>query len=695
MAASPVRYENKDGVGIITVDNPPLNVLSQAVRSGLISALKEAADDTSASAVVLVGAGRSFTAGADISEFGSAPKEPDLNDICEALENLPKPLVAALHGTPMGGGLEMALSCHYRVAAKGARIGLPEVKLGLLPGAGGTQRLPRLTGAKAALDMIVSGDPVPAAAAKMAGFVDEVTDGDHLEAAIAFARSKAGAASHAKTRERDDKIEAEKNSAVFAEKRDEIKKRQPGQHAPLRCVEAVESAFRFDFAEGLKRERQLFAEAMQDDQSKALIHVFFAEREVAKIPGLPADVKPKEIKSVGVIGSGTMGGGIAMSFVNAGIPVIILDRDEAALERGLGVVKKNYESMVQRGRLDQAAMDARMNAITRTTDYNALADVDLVVEAAFEDMKVKEQVFRELDRVCKKGAVLASNTSTLDIDKIASFTSRPSDVVGMHFFSPANVMRLLEVVRGKDSSPEVIITAMAVGRKIGKVSVLAGNCDGFIGNRMLEKYFTEAAQLIEEGASPADIDRALTRWGMAMGPFAMSDLAGIDVSWHIRQRRIAEGQPYGSALMDRFYEAGRYGQKTSKGFYRYEPGSRVPLPDPESDAIIAAYRKEVSAKPNVVTDEEIVKRMIYALANEGANILEESIAYRSGDIDITYLYGYGFPAWRGGPMKYAELQGLSQVLADIESFEQRFGDRWKPAQYLKSLVAEGKTKWPK
>jgi 3-hydroxyacyl-CoA dehydrogenase len=695
MAASPVIYENQNGVGIIRVDNPPLNVLSQAVRDGLMAAIGQAAADAGAGSVVLTGAGRSFTAGADISEFGAPFKGADINEICAALEDMPKPVVAALHGTPLGGGLEIALACHYRVAAKDARVGLPEVKLGLLPGGGGTQRLPRLAGAKAALDLIASGDPVPAAVAKKAGFVDEVADGDHLTAAIAFAKSKATGASHLKTRERNDKIEADRDSPAFNEKREEIKKRQPGQHAPLRCVDAVEAAFQLPFAQGLKRERQLFGEALQDCQSKALIHVFFAEREVAKIPGLAPSVKPRDVKRVGVIGSGTMGGGIAMSFVNAGIPVLILDRDQASLSRGLGVVAKNYESMVQRGRLDQAAMDARMSALESTVDYSALADADLVIEAAFEDLGVKEQVFHELDRVCKKGAIIASNTSTLDIDKLASFTSRPGDVVGMHFFSPANVMRLLEVVRGKDTNPDVIATAMAVGRKIGKVGVAVGNCDGFAGNRMLEKYLTEAVAMIEEGASPVEVDTALTKWGMAMGPFAMSDLAGIDVSWHIRQRRIKEGKPYGSALMDRFYEAGRYGQKTSKGFYRYERGSRAPLPDPEADALIDAYRKEQGVKTASLSEQEIVKRTIYALVNEGANILEEGIVYRSGDVDIIYLYGYGFPAWRGGPMKYAELRGLAEVLSDVDMFRKRFGDRWTPAPLLKSLVTERKTKWPK
>ncbi len=695
MAASPVKYENKDGIGVITVDNPPLNVLSRDVRDGLMAAVRQAAADTGARAVVIAGAGRTFTAGADISEFGAPFKGADLNKICAAIEDMPKPVVAALHGTPLGGGLEIALACHYRVASKDARIGLPEVKLGLLPAGGGTQRLPRLTGAKVALDLITSGDPISAAAAQRAGFVDEIAEGDHLAAAIALAKSKASLPSHPKTRELNAKIEAERGSPIFDEKRNELKKRQPCQHAPLRCVVAVESAFNVPFAEGLGCERELFYDALQDWQSKALIHAFFAEREAAKIPGLPRNVKPREIKSAGVIGSGTMGGGIAMAFVNAGIPVVILDRDQAALSRGLGVVARNYESMVQRGRLDQAGMDARMGAVRSTLDYGDLADFDLVVEAAFEDMGVKEQVFRDLDRVCKKGAILASNTSTLDIDKIATFTSRPGDVIGMHFFSPANVMRLIEVVHGKQTSADVLATAMAVARKLGKIGVSVGNCDGFVGNRMVEKYITEAMTIVEEGASPSDVDMALTRWGMPMGPFAVCDLTGIDVNWHIRQRRLKEGKNFASPLLDRFYEAGRYGQKTDKGFYRYEPGNRAAFPDPEADAIIEAYRAELGHRVSSVPDQEIVKRTIYALVNEGANILDEGIAYRSGDIDIIYIHGYGFPAWRGGPMKYAELRSLAEVLSDIDMFHMRFGDNWKPAPLLKALVTERKPRWPR
>ena len=693
MSANAVTYENKGGIGVITIRNPPLNALSRGVRDGLLATVRQAEADDNARAIVLTGAGQTFSAGADITEFDSPLKGTEINQICAAIEESPKPFIAALHGTSLGEGLEIALACHYRVASKDARLGLPEVKLGLIPGGGGTQRLPRLTGAKAALDLIISGEPVSAEEAKQAGFVDEVADGDAEAAAIALANSKAGLASHPKTGEQNAKIEAERGSAIFNERRAELKKQKPHQHAPLRCVAAVEAAFELPFKEGLTRERELFYEALQDWQSNALIYAFFAERHASKIPGLSAKVKPREIKSAGVIGSGTMGGGIAMAFANAGVPVVVVERDQAALYKGLGVVAKNYESMVHRGRLSQAEMEARMAAIKSTLDYGALADVDIVVEAAFEDMGVKGAVFRELDRVCKVGAILASNTSTLDIDTIAGFTGRPADVVGMHFFSPANVMRLVEIVHGKQTSPEVLASTIAAAKKLGKIGVSVGNCDGFVGNRMLEKYITEAMLIVEEGASPADVDAALTGWGMAMGPFAVCDLTGIDVNWQVRQRRLSQGRAYASSLLDRFYEAGRLGQKTGKGFYRYE--GRTALQDPAAQAIIAAHRAELGNRVGTVSEQEIVNRTIYALVNEGANILEEGIASRSDDIDVIYIHGYGFPAWRGGPMKYAELRSLPEVLADISVFQTRFGERWRPAPLLKALVRERKPRWPR
>jgi 3-hydroxyacyl-CoA dehydrogenase len=695
MTTGPVRYENKDGVGVITLDNPPLNVLSGEVRDGLLAAVRLAGEDNAARAVVLTGAERTLSAGADITEFDGPLKGADLNEICAAIEELGKPVVAAIHGVTMGGGVEISLACHYRVAAKDARLGLPEVKLGLLPGAGGTQRLPRLAGAKAALDLIISGDPVPAAEALKAGIVDEVAEGDCLAAAVAFAKAKASLSTHPRTRDRNAKIDAGRGAAIFNERREELKKRQPCQHAPLRCVAAVEAAYLLPFDEGLKRERELFHEALDDWQSRGLIHLFFAEREAAKIPALPRGAKPNDIRSVGVVGAGTMGGGIAMALAGAGIPVVVLDRDQASLRKGLDVVAKNFESMVRRGRLDKAGMDARMGAIRGVLDYAELAGADLVVEAVFEDMAVKEQVFRDLDKVCKKGAILASNTSTLDIDAIAGFTSRPEDVVGMHFFSPANVMRLVEVIHGKETSAETLAAAMMAARQIGKIGVSVGNCDGLAGNRMMEKYLTEAIAMVEEGADPADVDAALTRWGMAMGPFAVCDLAGVDVKWQIRQQRLKEGGTFGTPLLDRFYEAGRHGQKSLKGFYGYETGSRTPRPDPEAHAIIEAHREELGVRARSVSEQEIVKRAIYALVNEGARLLSEGVAYRSSDIDVMYAHGYGFPGWRGGPMKYAEFRSLAEVLADIDMFHMRFGERWRPAPLLKTLVTERKPRWPR
>jgi 3-hydroxyacyl-CoA dehydrogenase len=487
-------------------------------------------------------------------------------------------------------------------------------------------------------------------------------------------------------------VAADKGSAAFQEKRAELDKVARGQHAPQRCVDAVEAAFTLPFDQGLERERELFMQCLQHPQSKALIHVFFAERQVSKIPDVPADTPTRPIARAAVLGSGTMGGGIAMCFANAGIPVTILDLNKDALDRGLTIIGKNYAGTVAKGRLSQADMDRRMALITPTTSYDDLATADIIVEAVFEEMEIKRTVFRELDRVAKKGAILATNTSTLDIDAIANETRRPEDVIGMHFFSPANVMRLLEVVRGAKTSKDVIATAMQVGKKIGKVSVLVGNTDGFVGNRMLAYYGTETQNLIEEGALPQQVDKALTEFGLAMGPFAMYDLAGIDVSWRIRQRRLAEGMPYGSALLDRLYLMDRYGQKTSAGWYRYEKGSRAPIPDEHVETMIRNHREVHGITPRAISDEEIVKRSIYALVNEGAKILEEGFALRAGDIDIVYLYGYGFPAWRGGPMKYAELVGLKSVLEDIRSFQAKYGDAvWKPAPLLERLVAEGKS----
>ncbi|MFV3076563.1 3-hydroxyacyl-CoA dehydrogenase NAD-binding domain-containing protein [Niveispirillum fermenti] len=693
----PVRYDRQGAIGIVTIDSPPVNALSQAVRQGVIDCVGQGYADPAVTALVIVGAGRTFIAGADITEFiKGGMADPDLNDVNALIENGPKPVIAALHGTALGGGLEVALSCHYRVAVPKAQVGLPEVKLGILPGGGGTQRLSRLVGAKTAIEMITTGTFLPAAKALALGIIDHVGEGaDPLSVALDFA-TRLPAGPHTRTRDREEKLAADRGTDVFDTARAALAKSARGQFAPQRCVDAVEAAFTLPFDEGLKRERELFTECMAHDQAKALIHVFFAERAVTKIPDLPADVTPRKLEQVAVLGSGTMGGGIAMCFANAGIPVRLLDLDRAALDRGIAVIAKNYAGTVAKGRLSQADMDKRLSLIQPTTDYADLADADLIVEAVFEDMDVKAKVFRRLDEVAKPGAILASNTSTLDLDAIAANTSRPADVIGMHFFSPANVMKLLEVVRGRHTAPDVIATAMGVGRKIGKVSVLVGNCDGFVGNRMVQYYATEAQRLVIEGASVEQVDKAALEFGLAMGPFAMGDLAGLDVMGFIRARRVAAGLIYGTPLSDRI-DPSRKGQKNGRGWYRYEPGSRTPLPDPEITAVVDAYRAERGITPREIGNEEIARRLIYTLVNEGARILDEGMAMRSGDIDIVYIYGYGFPAWRGGPMKFAELSGLDKVLADISRYHadavaagDADGAYWEPAPLLKRLVAEGR-----
>ncbi len=692
-----VHYTRQGDVGFITVDSPPVNALSQAVRQGIGQALAEGLADASARALVISGAGRTFIAGADIAEFlGSGLAEPDLNDINAAIESSPKPVIAAIHGTALGGGLEVALACHYRVATQDAQVGLPEVKLGLLPGAGGTQRLPRLVGVAKALALITSGDFLAATQAQALGLLDHVGSGTPLELATAFAASLPTSPPLPRASLRTDRLGPGDADSVAAA-RQKLADSPPWLHAPQRCIDAVEAAITLPFADGLARERALFWDCMAHDQSKALIHAFFAERAAAKVTGL-GDAKPRPVAQVGVIGSGTMGGGIAMCFANAGIPVTLLDMDKAALERGIGIIARNYAATVAKGRLTQAAMDQRLSLITQTTDYADLSAADLVVEAAYEDMAVKQAVFARLGTVAKPGAVLASNTSTLDIDAIAASSGRPADVVGMHFFSPANVMKLLEVVRGRDSAADAIQTAMGIGRKIGKVAVAVGNCDGFVGNRMLQYYATEAQRLVIEGASVAAVDQAARRYGLAMGPFAMGDMAGLDVMQAIRERRVAEGKIYGTALSDLLTADGRKGQKNGRGWYHYEPGDRTPRPDPAVAAMVDAYRQQHGITPRAIGEEEIQKRLIYALVNEGARILEEGMAQRPGDIDIVYLYGYGFPAWRGGPMKQAELTGLANVLADITRFAQMAGDdptgtHWSPAPLLVRLVAEGRERF--
>jgi 3-hydroxyacyl-CoA dehydrogenase len=690
--AQVVKFERQGNVGVITVDNPPVNALSQAVRQGLQEALRQGLADAAVRAMVIIGAGRTFIAGADIREFGKPMLPPDLNLVINEIAASPKPVVAAIHGTALGGGLEVALGCHWRVAVPSAQVGLPEVKLGILPGAGGTQRLPRLVGAKVALDMITTGDFMPAPKAKSLGILDEIVAGDLLQGAVRFAEGIGGQGTKGRIiAERDDKLaEARANPGMFAEYRASVEKRARGQISPVRCVDAVAASL-LPFDQGMAKERALLTELMASTQSKALIHAFFGEREAMVVPDVPADTPTRPIRTAGVIGAGTMGGGIAMCFANAGIPVTVVETAQAALDRGLDTVRKNYAATVSRGRLDQATMDKRMGLIKGTLDFDALKDVDVVIEAVFEEMPIKKEVFAKLDRVAKPGAVLASNTSTLDVNVIAAATKRPQDVIGTHFFSPANVMRLLEVVRGAKTQKDVIATAMRLGKTLGKVPVLVGVCDGFVGNRMVFQYSREAEFLVEEGALPQQVDKALQDWGLAMGPFAMGDMAGLDVGWRIRKAQAAtrpNDRRY-SHLADLIAEKGRYGQKTGAGWYRYE-GGRTPVPDPEIEKLILAESARLGLQRQPVSDEEIIKRCIYALVNEGAKILEEGIAQRPGDIDIIYLTGYGFPAWRGGPMFYADTIGLDKVAADVRRYHETHGYWWRPAPLLEKLAKEGK-----
>ncbi|MEK7445468.1 MAG: 3-hydroxyacyl-CoA dehydrogenase NAD-binding domain-containing protein [candidate division NC10 bacterium] len=689
---SPVEYQRRGSVGVITINNPPVNALSVAVRQGIADGLSQAIADPQARAVVIIGGGRTFIAGADIREFGKPLQPPDLNEVIRRIEQSPKPVVAALHGTALGGGLEVALGCHYRCAVAAAQVGFPEVKLGLLPGAGGTQRLPRVAGIEAALKMITSGNPIPAAQAAALGLVDEVVPGDLLDGAVASAeRLVAEGRPLRKISEMQDKV-AGVAPAVFDESRKGLARSARGFEAPQRCVDAVQAAATLPFAEGLKRERELFAGLMQGTQSKAQIHIFFSEREIAKIPDVPKETPVTPIRSAAVIGAGTMGGGIAMNFANAGIPVRVLEMSQEALDRGLAVVRKNYAATVEKGRLSQKDMDTRMSLISSTLSYDEIGSADIVVEAVFEKMDVKKQVFGILDRAARPDAILATNTSTLDIDAIAGATSRPGQVIGTHFFSPANVMRLLEIVRGARSSKETIATAMELARKIRKVGVLVGNCDGFVGNRMLHGYAREAEFLLEEGALPQQVDKVIYDFGLPMGPFTMGDLSGLDVGWLIRKGKAATRPKHlrYSPIGDRICEMGRLGQKTGAGWYRYEKGSRAPVPDPEIEALIVKTSQEQGIERRQISDEEILKRCMYPLINEGAKILEEGIALRSSDIDVIYIYGYGFPVYRGGPMFYADTVGLDRVYEDICAFHKAHGEFWQPAPLLERLAREGK-----
>jgi 3-hydroxyacyl-CoA dehydrogenase len=692
---SAAEYAVDGDVAVVTLNNPPVNGLGHALRKGIVDGVERAVADPNVKAVVLIGAGNAFSGGADIREFNTpaAAAEPHLRQVIATVERAPKPVVAAIHKVAMGGGLELALGCHYRVAAPGAQLALPEVKLGILPGAGGTQRLPRAIDARAALDMMLSGNPVLSDRAP-AGLVDEVVRGDLLQDALAFAR-RTVAERRPLRKLRDEPVKlAGDAAAVFAEARQGVAKSARGFSAPPRIVDCVEAALKLPFGEGAQFERERYEQLLASAESKAMRHAFLAERAAAKIPDVPDTTPMREIRKVAIVGAGTMGGGIAMAFANAGLPVTLLELQQAALDRGLETIRKNYAATVSKGRLAQQEMATRMALLSTALAYDAIRDADLVIEAVFEDLGVKEGVFRKLDEVMKPGAILATNTSTLDVNRIASFTRRAQDVIGMHFFSPANVMRLLEIVRGASTSKEVLATVMRVAKTIRKVGVVSGVCDGFIGNRMLEEYLRQAYFLVEEGALPQQVDKALQDWGLAMGPFAMLDMAGQDIGWHVRKRRRAEDperQVY-PAWLDRICELGRFGQKTGKGVYQYPPGSRTPVPDPEIERLIVDYSREVGAPRRAVGEAEIIERCIYALVNEGAKILEEGIALRASDIDTVYLTGYGFPLYRGGPMFYADTVGLTNVLAAMAKYARgRNGQFWKPAALLARLAGEGKT----
>jgi len=682
-----VSMRTDGDVAVITIDNPPVNAMKYEVRVGLLNLVSRAIGDAGISAVVIGCAGRTFVAGADITEFGKPPRQPTGIAVIEAIEGSRKPITAAMHGTPLGGGLELALGCHFRVAAPGTRLGLPEIKLGIIPGAGGTQRLPRLVGMDKAMAMILSGEPIPAGEAREAGLVDEIIEGDLVAGAVAFSRRVvAEKRPLVLVRDREEKLAAARGDlAAFDAAAANYTKRARGQHAPLAAIAALRGALALPVVDALKRERELFLELVASDQSKAQRHIFFAEREAAKVPDI-AGVKAHDVKRAAVIGAGTMGGGIAMCFANAGIPVTVVDTGAEALARGLDVVKRNYHNTAARGGLMADEMEARIGRIAGATDLAAVADADIVIEAVFEDMDVKQDVFSMLDRIVKPGAVIASNTSYLDIDLLARSTARPQAVVGMHFFSPANVMRLLEVVRGAATSPETLATAIAVGRKLGKVPAVVGVCHGFVGNRMLRLRSVEAERLLLEGALPQDIDGALTGFGFPMGPFAMADLAGLDVGWRMRK-----AQGLTAPIADQLCERGRYGQKTSRGFYLYEPGSRTPKPDPEVERLIADTAAQRGIARSALRKDEIVERLLFPMINEGARILREGIARRSGDIDVIWVYGYGFPVHRGGPMHYADGVGLPYICDWLAAFAHKTGDyRHRPAPLLEELAAAGK-----
>lgn len=686
-------------IAIVTIDNPPVNALSPGVPEAIKSALEEIAANDEIKGAILIGAGATFIAGADIREFRKIRNQIEASDspilpLISLIEDLPKPVIAAIHGTAFGGGLEIAQGAHFRVSDKKASFGQPEVKLGLIPGAGGTQRLPRLIGVAKAVEMCAFGEPISASDALEYGLIDEIVEGNLLDEATKFIREVIQTDKPLrKTSELKDKLgNAAANAEIFEAARATAKKIKRGLNAPLKAIEAVEAATKLSFDEGIRFEAELFKKCLQSTESKALIHVFFGEREVAKIPDVPKDTPVLPIEKAAVIGAGTMGGGIAMNFANAGIPVVLKEATEEALTHGVETIQKNYASSVKKGRMSEDQMQKRLALITPTLVYDEFADADIVVEAAFENMDLKREIFGELDKICQPSAILASNTSTLSIDEIARATSRPEMVIGHHFFSPANVMRLLEIVRGVETSKEVIATSLKLAKRLKKVGVLVGNCRGFVSNRMLEPYSREAQFLVEEGATVEQVDRALTEFGMPMGLFAMSDLAGVDVGWRIRQEykhlEIA-GRRY-PIIADKIYELGRYGQKTKAGWYDYDENRR-PAPNAAIAEILKSAAIEAGIEQREISDDEIIERMMYALVNEGAKILEDGIALRAVDIDLVYINGFGFPARRGGPMFYADTIGLEKVYKRIKEFYAARGDWWKPSELLKELAETGKS----
>ena len=692
------EYKVHGDVAVITLNNPPVNGLGHATRLGITEGLAKAQADAAVKSVVVTGAGKAFSGGADIKEFGTpkALAEPNLLSVILALEACTKPVVAAIHTVCMGGGLQLSLGCHYRVAAPGTNVALPEVKLGLIPGAGGTQRLPRVLGVETALNMIVSGEPVKSELLaslpgqklfdKMAASAESV-----VEEAIAFAKDVAGKGGELPL-VRNLPCKHPQGDAYFQFAKNMVGGMSKNFPAPLKCVDAVQAATKMKFDDGMAEERRIFTALMFTPESSALRHIFMAERAASKIPDVPEDTPKRDIKTVGVIGAGTMGGGISMNFLNAGIPVTILEMKQEALDRGIGIIKKNYEAQVKKGKLKQDKYDQRMSLLSTTLSYDDLKDCDLIIEAVFEEMGVKEQVFKKLDEVAKPGAILASNTSTLDVNKIASFTKRPQDVVGMHFFSPANVMKLLEVVRGEKTGKDVLATVMQIGKKIKKTAVVSGVCDGFIGNRMIEQYSRQAGYLLDEGALPEQVDKAIEKFGFAMGPFRMGDLAGNDIGWAIRKRRaVDKPEIQYSKTADLLCEMGRYGQKTGAGWYDYKAGDRKPYPNQQVNDMIVQHSKDLGLTRRKISDEEIVERLVFALVNEGAKILEEGIASKASDIDMVYLTGYGFPLFRGGPMLYADQVGLYNVALAMKRYAKGYhGEAWQVAPLLQKLADEGK-----